>query len=110
MRKLIKKGTKEACRHCGRLKYPHARHLCWACYYTAGVRDLYPSTSKFARRSVQDFNGKARLGPPTPYRPGSPGKQAILHLRAMAREELFHPLDAGWESVLGGSPTLEATA
>ena len=35
------------------------RGLCWSCYYRPGVREQYPSTSKFARRSVSDFNGQA---------------------------------------------------
>lgn len=35
------------CRHCGKGKVCRPRGLCWRCYYTPGVRDLYPSTSKF---------------------------------------------------------------
>ena len=49
------------CRHCQKVRSNRPRGLCWSCYYTPGVRDLYPSTSKFARRGVSDFCGKARL-------------------------------------------------
>lgn len=35
------------CRHCSKFKANRPRGLCWKCYYTPGVRDLFPSTSKF---------------------------------------------------------------
>jgi hypothetical protein len=38
------------CRHCGKKKVNRPRGLCWACYYTPGVKELYPVTSKFAPR------------------------------------------------------------
>jgi hypothetical protein len=56
---------------------------------------LYPSTSKFARRGVGDFNGQSRLPPqPTSALPGSPEKVAILQERARLGFALWHPLDA----------------
>jgi hypothetical protein len=59
------------------------------------VRDLYPSTSKYARRGVSDFNGKARLPPqPTAALPGTAEKVAILAERARLGLSLWHPLDA----------------
>jgi hypothetical protein len=58
------------------------------------VRDLYPSTSKFARRGVSDFNGKAAMPEPTDAPPGSPEKVAILERRARLGQALWHPLDA----------------
>jgi hypothetical protein len=71
------------------------RGLCWSCYYTPGVRDLYPSTSKFARRGVGDFNGRACLPPrPTAALPGTPEKVAVLIERARLRQDLWHPADA----------------
>jgi hypothetical protein len=83
------------CRHCHRAPSNRPRGLCWSCYYTPGVRALYPSTSKFARRGVGDFNGKAgRPALPTPALPGSPGKVAVLMERARLRQDLWHPLDA----------------
>jgi hypothetical protein len=75
------------------------RGLCWSCYYTPGVRDLYPSTSKFARRGVGDFNGNIVLpSAPTGAAPGSPEKVAILEERARLRHALWHPLDAAMDA------------
>ncbi len=82
------------CRHCQKVKSNRPRGLCWSCYYTPGVRELYPSTSKFARRGVRDFNGRARLPEPTSALPGSPEKVAALELRARLGQQLWHPLDA----------------
>ncbi|MBI1913401.1 MAG: hypothetical protein HYS12_01380 [Planctomycetes bacterium] len=82
------------CRHCQKVKSNRPRGLCWSCYYTPGVRDLYPSTSKFARRGVKDFNGRARMPEPTSALPGTPEKVAILEQRARLGLSLWHPLDA----------------
>jgi hypothetical protein len=69
--------------------------LCWSCYYRPGVRDLYPSTSKFAYRGISDFNGRAALPPtPTTAAPGTAEKVAILAQRAQHRQALWHPNDA----------------
>ena len=82
------------CRHCNRVPSNRPRGLCWSCYYTPGVRELYPSTSKFARRGVSDFNGRARLSArPTSALPGTPDKVAILEERARLGLSLWHPLD-----------------
>lgn len=35
------------CRHCDTNAVNRPRGLCWTCYYTPGVLDLYPSTSKY---------------------------------------------------------------
>jgi len=36
------------CRHCQKANSkPSPAGLCWSCYYAPGVRDQYPSTSKF---------------------------------------------------------------
>jgi len=79
------------------------RGLCWSCFYTPGIRDLYPSTSKFGRRGLGNFYGRAPLPPfPTGVLPGSPEKIAILAQRADLRQELFHPDDA----TLAGTPGL----
>jgi hypothetical protein len=83
------------CRHCQRVPSNRPRGLCWSCYYTPGVRAKYPSTSKFARRGVGDFNGRARLAAqPTSASPGSPEKVAVLEERARLGLSLWHPLDA----------------
>ena len=70
------------CRHCQKVKSNRPRGLCWSCYYTPGVRELYPSTSKFARRGVADFNGRATLPEPTEALPGSLEKVHVLEERA----------------------------
>lgn len=86
------------CKHCNRSPVNRPRGLCWTCYYSAGVRELYPSTSKFARRGVPNFCGKAAPAKePTDALPGSPEKVAILEERARMRQELWHPNDATLE-------------
>jgi hypothetical protein len=82
------------CRHCQRTVANRPRGLCWSCYYTPGLRDLYPSTSKFGRRGLDDFYGEAPRPPmPTRALPGSPEKIAVLQERAMKRQALWHPED-----------------
>jgi hypothetical protein len=82
------------CRHCNKVKSNRPRGLCWSCYYTPGVREKFPSTSKFARRGVSDFCGKAHLPEPTDAVPGSAEKVAILEERARLGLSLWHPKDA----------------
>jgi len=86
------------CRHCGRAPTSRPRGLCWSCYYTPGVRQLYPTASKYARQS-DDFFGLGELpAVPTSARPGSPEKVAILEQRASRRQRLWHPADASLDS------------
>jgi hypothetical protein len=83
------------CRHCGTNPVNRPRGLCWSCYYRPGVRDQYPSTSKYARRGVGNFNGAAAPPEfPTDAAPGSPEKVAILAQRARLKQSLWHPADA----------------
>jgi hypothetical protein len=82
------------CRNCNRVPSNRPRGLCWSCYYRPGVRERFPSTSKFARRGVGDFNGPAALPEPTDAPPGSPEKVAILEERARLGQALWHPHDA----------------
>jgi hypothetical protein len=77
------------------MKANRPRGLCWSCYYTPGLRDLFPSTSKFARRGVTDFYGRAAMAhAPTPALPGTPEKVAVLEERARRGVSLWHPRDA----------------
>jgi hypothetical protein len=85
------------CRHCQRVKSNRPRGLCWSCYYTPGVREKFPSTSKFARRGVSDFNGRAKLPEPTTALPGTDAKVRVLEERARLGQTLWHPLDAKLE-------------
>jgi hypothetical protein len=83
------------CRHCARHRVNRPRGLCWSCYYNPAIRPRYPSTSKFARRGVDDFNGRVPLPPePTDALPGSPAKVDILARRARLHQALWHPADA----------------
>jgi hypothetical protein len=82
------------CRHCQQANISRPRRLCWSCYYTPGIRDLYPTTSKFGRRGPGNFFGQAPMPPfPTSAMPGTPEKIALLMQRAQQRQQLFHPLD-----------------
>jgi len=59
------------------------------------VRDRYPSTSKYARRGVGNFNGRTALPPlPTGAMPGTPEKVAIMAERARNHQSLWHPEEA----------------
>lgn len=86
------------CRHCQKVRSNRPRGLCWSCYYKPGVRDQYPSTSKYARRGVSDFNGQAsQAAQPTDALPGTEEKVAILAERARLGLSLWHPQDATLE-------------
>ena len=86
------------CRHCSQSKVNRPRGLCWSCYYTPGVKDMYPSTSKYARRGLGNFSGNAPLpDSPTTAAPGSPEKLAVLEKRARLKTAIFHPADARYE-------------
>jgi hypothetical protein len=83
------------CRHCRKSAVNRPRGLCWSCYYTPGVRDLYPSTSKYARRGTGNFARPAPLPEqPTPWPPRTPEKLTEMARRAERGEQLFHPGDA----------------
>jgi len=89
------KGVVMKCRNCQRVESNRPRGLCWSCYYTPGVRELYPSTSKFARRGVGNGNLIVPMpGNPTMAAPGSAEKVAILEERARQGVSLWHPDDA----------------
>lgn len=49
------------CCHCQKQNANRPCGLCWSCYYKPGVRQLYPLTSKYTRRGVEDYYGKAKL-------------------------------------------------
>jgi hypothetical protein len=86
------------CRHCQKVRSNRPRGLCWSCYYRPGVRDQYPSTSKYARRGVSDFNGTTALAAdPTDALPGTEDKVAVLAERARLGLSLWHPHDATLE-------------
>lgn len=89
---------KAICRHCQKSNVNRPRGLCWSCYYRPGVKDHYPSTSKFARRGVGNISGNVLLPPlPTAAAPGTLEKLAVLAERARNGQSLFHPADAQHE-------------
>jgi hypothetical protein len=81
------------CRHCRRRKAYKPRGLCFTCFGTPGVRDLFPSHSKYARRGLGTGNHDRPPPAPTSAPPGSPDKLAVLEQRAAAGQELWHPDD-----------------
>lgn len=92
------RGVLAACRHCTKAQVNRPRGLCWGCYYTPGVKELYPSTSKYSRRGAGNFAGAAPLPPaPTTAAPGTPEKVAVMAARAEAGRAVFHPADARYE-------------
>ena len=83
------------CRHCQKSRVNRPRGLCWSCYYRPGVREQYPSTSKFARRGVGNFCGQAPLPAiATAAVPGSQEKIAILIERAQRNAAISNFYDA----------------
>lgn len=85
------------CRHCNTHLVNRLLGLWWACYYTPGVKDLYPSTSKYARRGVGNVAGDGPLpAEPTDAPPGSLEKMRVMYQRAVRGEQLHHPLDNGY--------------
>lgn len=83
------------CRHCRKARVNRPRGLCWSCYYRPGVRDRYPSTSKYARRGAGVGVGPAPLpARPTSALPGSAEKIRVLAERAQLGQQLWHPDDA----------------
>lgn len=93
-REYRRREALKACRHCQKNKVNRPRGLCWRCYYTPGVLELYPSTSKYARRSYQNFSGPAAPCEPTDALPGTEAKLRVLESRAANGQELFHDRDA----------------
>jgi hypothetical protein len=82
------------CRHCQKAKVNRPRGLCFGCYYSPGVRDLYPSTSKFARRGAGLLGGGFLLAAaPTTALPGTAEKVRVMEDRAARGESIFHPGD-----------------
>lgn len=86
------------CRHCRLKRADRARGLCNRCYDLPGVKELYPITSKYARRGVGNFAGGTALpAAPTTAAPGTPEKLAVMEERAKAGRAIFHPADSRGE-------------
>lgn len=83
------------CRHCHQKPESRPRGLCWKCYYIQGVRELYPSTSKFARRGTGLRRPSFYRIPAesTQARPGSKEKILVMIDSLERGEHLYHPDD-----------------
>lgn len=84
----------EACRHCRIRQVSRARGLCFRCSRDAAIRNLYPTTSKYANKGIS-ADGEDDFEPqpcpePTEAIPGTEAKLAVLEARAAARVELWH--------------------
>lgn len=81
------------CRHCQIRDGNRRRGLCCRCYYTPGVRQLYPQRGPFGVKGI-DWHGRQRPLPrPTTAMPGSAEKLDVLAKRAQNCEELHHEAD-----------------
>ena len=79
------------CCHCRAAPITRPRQLCWACYYTPGIRRRYPPENTYP---LLGLSGRRRLPRyPTLAPPGSAEKIAVLARRAQRGEELWHPED-----------------
>lgn len=89
--KKPKVHTDPVCRHCRRFRTHRPRGLCYKCFYTPAVRDLYPPVVAGVPPA-----GRNRRPPaaPCPHPPGSPEKVAVMAARLAAGEHIHHPLDA----------------
>jgi hypothetical protein len=94
----MQEATAKLCRHCNRAKVNRPRGLCWTCYYTPGVKDLYPSTSRYARRGIGNGYSDKPASVPTDAAPGSPEKLAVIADRVKSRESTSHPDDTAIKS------------
>lgn len=81
------------CRHCGRRDPTRPRGLCFSCYTTPAVRDLYRVSERCEHGQPADFQGSAPEPMPTEHLPGSPEKVTELERRAMAGESLWSRKD-----------------
>lgn len=97
------------CRHCSAKRVNRPRGLCFPCFYAPGVRDLYPSTSKYSNRGYGNFAGLGLMPvAPTTAAPGSPEKVAVMEERAKRGERVNHAADARFEGDMRPVEWLEA--
>ena len=81
------------CRHCGEAHVSRPRGLCWGCFQQVETRRCYPVDAR--PPVIPDGFGRFPPPPrPTAALPGSPEKIEVLHWRAKARFQLWHPQDA----------------
>lgn len=76
------------CCHCHKKKATRPRRLCWRCYYTHGVRNLYPVCPL-----KKPIVGR-ELPQPTLTLPGTEAKIEVMSQRMTDEQYLHHPDDA----------------
>lgn len=81
------------CVHCGNPRATRPRKLCFTCYESRGIRDLYQPANSFVGKDG-DFFGPAPLAEPSSAHPGTDDKIAVMAWRAAQGLAIFHPLDA----------------
>lgn len=82
------------CRHCNAKPVSRPRGLCWNCFYTPGVKDLYPITSKHGIRGIGNGMAAVVLPPrPTSTLAGTRERLRVYRKRAEKRLALNHPDD-----------------
>lgn len=82
------------CRHCGRNRVNRPRGLCWTCYYTPAISNLYPSTHKHAPKCHGSTRNVPPPRAPTEAPVGSAAKVEVLAGRADSRTSLWHDGDS----------------
>jgi hypothetical protein len=87
-------SARPLCRHCNARPVNRPRGLCWPCFYTPGVPDLYPAADTRFSTGRPGIDGDGRPpATPTPARQGTPEKLDAMAERAARGESLFHTLD-----------------
>lgn len=82
------KPPRPLCRHCGHRLVCRPLGLCWTCYHTAGVRELYGWRPR-------EVNHAPKLPPrPTTAVPGTEAKIRVMRRRAEDGFMVCHPADA----------------
>lgn len=95
-RERLRAQPRVPCRHqCGRtvtaIRAKTHRGLCWTCFTTLAIRDLYPPRQA---RHVDHLGDLRMPRTPTAAPPGSEAKIEVMCERAARGERLFHPGDA----------------
>lgn len=88
-KRILKSVPPTQCRHCHQLAWLKPRKLCYTCYETQWIRDLYPP--KF---TVRKAGAITPASAPTSARPGSEEKIRVMTERYARNEAIFHPQDA----------------
>jgi hypothetical protein len=71
------------------------RGLCWSCYWTPGIREQFPSLSKFSQWCNEPTPVRSLVPvEPTLALPGSAEKIAVLTARFGQQQTLWHECDA----------------